>query len=396
MHDVLVIGAGAAGLFFSGVASAFGLDVLLLDHQEKIGEKIRISGGGRCNFTNIHSGPEHFLSQNSQFAQTALRQYRPEDFVGLVKSHKIPFHEKKLGQLFCDRSAQDIIDMLWEECRKHQVKHHFGHAIIDLSRKPDSWFVKTNAGEYHAQSLVVATGGLSIPKIGATNFAYELAEKFKVNIIPTRPALVPLTFTDQMLDFCSQLSGLSVDAKISCNDMAFEEGLLFAHRGLTGPSILQISSYWREGDSIDLDLIPSENMREQFLQAKDLHGKQDVQQYLTRYLPKRLAAAICTQHGMSGKMAEQANKKLTAFAKQLHGWSVKPGGTEGYRKAEVTLGGVDTKELSPTDMQCIKVPNLHFIGEAVDVTGHLGGHNFQWAWASAHAAAMSMAKRINQ
>ncbi len=396
MHDVLVIGAGAAGLFFSGVAASLGLKVMLIDHQKKIGEKIRISGGGRCNFTNMHSGPEHFLSQNPHFPKSALSRYRPQDFVGLVKSHKIPFHEKKLGQLFCDQSAQDIIDMLWHECQKHQVVHQFGLPITDLSRTPDGWAVKTDAATHQASALVVATGGLSIPKIGATNFAYELATNFGLHVVPTRPALVPLTFTDQMREFCADLSGLSVEAKVSCNGTAFEEGLLFAHRGLTGPSILQISSFWREGESIQLDLLPAGDMGANLLQAKDTHGKQEVQQVLAQYLPKRLAAALCNQHGMVGKMAEQANKKITHFANQLHGWSIKPGGTEGYRKAEVTLGGVDTKELSHQDMQSQKVAGLYFVGEAVDVTGHLGGHNFQWAWASAHAAATSMAKKLRQ
>lgn len=387
MRDVVVIGAGAAGLFFAGIAASRGKSVLLIDHRARVAEKIRISGGGRCNFTNIHSNPENFISRNPHFAKSALAGYTPEDFIGLVRRHRIPFHEKKLGQLFCDDSAQDIISMLLAECQTHGVRTSFGTAVRRISKTDDSFEVDTEEETIRARAVVIATGGLSIPKIGATGFGYAVAEQFRMQVIPPRPALVPLTFTDALKDFCAELSGLSVDAVVACGKARFAEGLLFSHRGLTGPSILQISSYWQEGEPISIDLLPRVAVAEGLNDAKITTPKQEIQTWLGQHLPKRLATTLCQFHETGGRLAESRNKTLAALGAAVNAWQVKPAGTEGYRTAEVTLGGVDTNQLSSTDMQSKTCPGLYFIGEVVDVTGHLGGHNFQWAWASAYAAA---------
>ena len=390
MLDVVVIGAGAAGLFFSGIAAQKGKSVLLIDHRAKVGEKIRISGGGRCNFTNIHCGPENFLSNNPHFAKSALAGYSPQDFIELVKSHDISFHEKKLGQLFCDDSAQDIVSMLLAECSKHGVSTSFGTEVKGITKSETGFEIATNDRGIKAKAIVIATGGLSIPKIGATGFGYDVAKQFGMTVIDPKPALVPLTFTDTLKDFCSGLSGLSVEAIVRCGKVSFEEGLLFSHRGLTGPSVLQVSSYWQEGHEISINLMPELDAAAALTDAKTTTPKQDVQTWLGQHLPKRLAADFCTLHGTGGRLADAKNAMLSTLGAALNNWQIKPSGTEGYRTAEVTLGGVDTTDLSSSDMQSRTCPGLYFIGEVVDVTGHLGGHNFQWAWASAYAAATQM------
>jgi len=385
--DVVIIGAGAAGLFAASIAAARGKSVVLLDHRTKIAEKIRISGGGRCNFTNIHCGPEHFISNNPHFVKSALASYQPEDFVQLVERYGIPYHEKKLGQLFCDNSAQDIIDMLMSECHATKVQMELGMPVKAITKTDDQFTITTDQYHFSAPAVMIATGGLSIPKIGATGFGYDIAKQFGMAIIATRPALVPMTFTDAMKTLCAELSGLSVDAVVGYSNTRFAEGLLFTHRGLTGPSILQISSYWHEGEEISIDLIPTVKMDDDLLSAKRTNPKQILQTHLSQLMPKRLAGEICALHQISGRLADISNKALSTLGEAINTWRVKPAGTEGYRTAEVTLGGVDTAHLSSRDMQSKTCSGLYFIGEVVDVTGHLGGHNFQWAWSSAFAAA---------
>jgi predicted Rossmann fold flavoprotein len=385
--DVVIIGAGAAGLFAASIAAARGKSVMLMDHRKKIAEKIRISGGGRCNFTNIHCRPEHFISNNPHFVKSALAGYRPADFVQLVERYGIPYHEKKLGQLFCDNSAQEIIDMLLAECQTAKVEMAFGTPITAITKTSDQFTITSEHHNLSASSVIIATGGLSIPKIGATGFGYDIAKQFGMAIIAPKPALVPMTFTDALKTLCAELSGLSLDAVVGFGNTRFAEGLLFTHRGLTGPSILQISSYWREGEAINIDLIPGINMGEELVRAKAAHPKQILQTHLSHFLPKRLAGELCALHQLSGRLADIPNKALSVMGEAINAWWVKPSGTEGYRTAEVTLGGVDTANLSSRDMQSKTCSGLYFIGEVVDVTGHLGGHNFQWAWSSAYAAA---------
>jgi predicted Rossmann fold flavoprotein len=386
-NDVVIIGAGAAGLFAASIAAARGKSVLLLDHRKKVAEKIRISGGGRCNFTNIHCGPQHFISNNPHFVKSALAGYRPADFIQLVERYSIPFHEKKLGQLFCDNNAQDIIDLLLSECRVAKVKMDFGTPVQSITKSHDHFIITTDHNIISASAVIIATGGLSIPKIGATGFGYDIAKQFGMSIIKPRPALVPMTFTDTLKTLCAELSGLSVDAVVEYGKTRFAEGLLFTHRGLTGPSILQISSYWQEGEAISIDLIPDTKMDDELIKAKHANPKQIIQTHLSNFLPKRLVAELCTLHQLSGRLADIQNKALSNMGEAINRWRVKPAGTEGYRTAEVTLGGVDTAMILSRDMQSKTCAGLYFIGEVVDVTGHLGGHNFQWAWSSAYAAA---------
>ncbi len=385
-YDVIVIGAGAAGMMCAIEAGKRGRRVWLIDHSKKIAEKIRISGGGRCNFTNIHTRPETFLSGNKHFCKSALAQYTQQDFIELVKKHDIAFHEKKLGQLFCDVSAQQIIDMLLSECEAAGVKLDMETSAQGIEAHDGAYRVKTNRGTQESSSLVIATGGLSIPKIGATKFGYDVAKQFGVKIVETRPALVPLTFQASLLEYCSALSGLSVEAKVSCEKTSFSEGLLFTHRGLSGPSILQISSYWREGLKIIINLAPDIDMRSFLTQQKIANPKQDIQTVLSKHLPKNLAISVCESQNITGRIAELSHAKLETLATAINDWRIKPAGTEGYRKAEVTLGGVDTDELSSKTMEVKKQPGLYFIGEVVDVTGHLGGFNFQWAWSSGYVS----------
>ena len=387
IFDVIIIGAGAAGLFCAAQAGARGKQVALIDHRTKIAEKIRISGGGRCNFTNIYCDADNFISQNPHFVKSALSAYSPYDFIDLVSRYKIAFHEKKLGQLFCDDSSQQIIDMLMAECRQAKVQNYFGQKVLGVQKTESGFEVTAENTRFEADGLVIATGGLSIPKIGATGFGYEIAEQFNLKIVTPQAGLVPLTFTDRMKTFCQSLSGLSVAAELFNNRASFAEGLLFTHRGLSGPSILQISSYWQEGETVCVNLMPQTDMAALLISEKRQSARTEIQTCLAKFLPKRLAGDLCELQDMRGRLADMADTKLANFGQMINGWQIKPNGSEGYRTAEVTLGGVSTDMLSSKDMQAKSVPGLYFIGEVVDVTGHLGGHNFQWAWASAYAAA---------
>jgi len=385
-YDVIIIGAGAAGMMSAIEAGKRGRKVLLVDHYKKIGEKIRISGGGRCNFTNIHTNPNKFLSQNPKFVRSALSQYTQNDFINLINKYEIKFHEKKLGQLFCDHSAQQIVEMLLKECELTNVTILKEFIVKDVSKQNDQYLISTETEKYSSESLVIATGGLSVPKIGATSFGYEIAKKFDHNIIETLPALVPLTFSEKILEMCKELSGLSVEAIVSFNKVLFQEGMLFTHRGLSGPSILQISSYWKQGDNIKVNLSPKLNVYQLLEEKRKLNPKFDILNIIGEILPKRLAQIICSENKVSGNISELSNKILKQLSENINAWLINPTGSEGYRTAEVTLGGVDTKELSSKTMMSNKHKNLFFIGEVVDVTGHLGGYNFQWAWSSGYVA----------
>ena len=385
-YDVIIIGAGAAGMMSAIEAGKRGRKVLLVDHYKKIGEKIRISGGGRCNFTNINSNPNKFLSQNPKFVRSALSQYTQNDFINLINKYEIKFHEKKLGQLFCDRSAQQIVEMLLKECELANVTILKEFIIKNIDKENDQYLVSTETENYSSESLIVATGGLSVPKIGATSFGYEVAKTFDHNIIETLPALVPLTFSEKILEMCKELSGLSVEAIVSFNKVLFQEGMLFTHRGLSGPSILQISSYWKRGDNIKVNLSPKLNVYQLLEEKRKLNPKFDILNIIGEILPKRLAQIICSENKVSGNISELSNKILKQLSENINAWLINPTGSEGYRTAEVTLGGVDTKELSSKTMMSNKHKNLFFIGEVVDVTGHLGGYNFQWAWSSGYVA----------
>ena len=385
-YDVIIIGAGAAGMMSAIEAGKRGRKVLLVDHYKKIGEKIRISGGGRCNFTNIHTNPNKFLSQNPKFVRSALSQYTQNDFINLINKYEIKFHEKKLGQLFCDHSAQQIVEMLLKECELVNVTILKEFIIKEVSKDNNQYLVSTKTDQYSCQSLIVATGGLSVPKIGATSFGYEIAKKFDHNIIETLPALVPLTFNEKILEMCKELTGLSVEAIVSFNKVLFQEGMLFTHRGLSGPSILQISSYWKQGDNIKVNLSPKLNVYQLLEEKRKLNPKFDILNIVSEILPKRLAQIICSENKISGNISELSNKLLKQLSENINNWLINPTGSEGYRTAEVTLGGVNTKELSSKTMMSNKHKHLFFIGEVVDVTGHLGGYNFQWAWSSGYVA----------
>ncbi|MDP4077746.1 NAD(P)/FAD-dependent oxidoreductase [Acidovorax sp. A1169] len=399
--DAIIIGAGAAGLFCAGQAGQRGLKVLLIDHAEKVAEKIRISGGGRCNFTNRDLDPaaphKHFVGQNPQFCRSALSRYTPQDFIALVQKHGIPHHEKHKGQLFADRSAEDLIAMLLAECAAGGVTHWqpCGVKKIDFQTGTDgqggSYLVDTDRGPVQARSLVVATGGLSIPKIGATDFGYRLARQFDIPLIEQRPGLVPMTFDGAAWAPYAQLSGLALPVQISTGAkkarMVFDEDLLFTHRGLSGPAVLQISSYWQEGAPLAINLAPTVDLQAALAQAK-LRSRKLIANELASLVPSRLADAWAQREAdWQRPVAEASDKALARLAEQLARWELTPTGTEGYKKAEVTLGGVDTRVLSQQTMECKTQPGLYFIGEVVDVTGWLGGYNFQWAWASAHACA---------
>jgi len=384
--DVIVVGAGAAGMMSAIEAGKRGRKVLLVDHSKKIGEKIRISGGGRCNFTNIHTHPSKFISNNPKFVISALKQYTQNNFIDLIKKHNIKFHEKKLGQLFCDESAQQIIDMLLLECEMANVILKKDTTIDDIDKRDDKYFIVVGSDKYFCQSLIIATGGLSIPKIGASKFGYDIAQKFGLKVIETLPALVPLTFSEKILAICKELTGLSVEAVVSFKKTFFEEGMLFTHRGLSGPSILQISSYWKLGDNIKVNLSPKLNVNKFLNDRKISNPKQDISITVSEILPKRLAHIICNENNVNGNICELSNKVLTSLSNSINAWAINPTGTEGYRTAEVTLGGIDTEEISSKTMMSNKHPGLFFIGEVVDVTGHLGGYNFQWAWSSGYVA----------
>ena len=385
-RDVVIIGAGAAGLMCGRVAGRRGRSVLILDHASKPAEKIRISGGGRCNFTNLHSSPAAFLSNNRHFCKSAFTRYTQDDFVQLVTQHQIAFHEKKLGQLFCDDSAQQIIDMLLAECNAAGAELRLNTKVLSVESSEDGYLIDLGGTRVACRSVVIATGGLSIPKIGATRFGYDIARQFGLKVTAVKPALVPLTFQADFLERCRALSGLSVDAEVGFGKTTFREGLLFTHRGLSGPSILQISSYWQEGETLRINLLPDVDATDWFMARKAETPRQDVATALSEWLPRRLAADILQEIDVSGRLADQPNKALSRLGERLNRWQVTPGGTEGYRTAEVTLGGVDVGELSSKTMEARRRPGLFFIGEVVDVTGHLGGYNFQWAWSSGFVA----------
>ncbi len=382
--DVVVIGAGAAGMMCAAQAGQRGRHVLLIEHYHLLGEKIRISGGGRCNFTNRGAGPAHYLSQNPDFCRSALARYTPAHFVRLVEAHGIAHHEKKLGQLFCDDTAQDIIAMLKDECDAGNVQWRMPCPVDGVTRTDDGFVVATPQGAVHCSSLVIATGGLTVPKIGATPFGYRVAEQFGLAIVPPRPALVPLAFAPEALARYGDLSGVSVDAQVSCNGGSFRENLLFTHRGLSGPAILQVSSYWDGRAPLTIDLLPDTDVAA-WLDARATSTAL-VPNALSELLPRRFAQQWCAAEGMASPIARLDADRRRDVAARLRAWQVRPSGTLGYNKAEVTLGGVDTRGLSSKTMEANAVPGLYFIGEVMDVTGWLGGYNFQWAWASGHAA----------
>ena len=384
-RSVIIIGAGAAGLLCAIEAGKKGHSVLVLDHAKKPAEKIRISGGGRCNFTNLGTSPQNFLSQNPHFCKSALSRYTPQDFIALVKKHKIKFHEKTLGQLFCDESATQIIAMLLEECRMAKAVVQTETAIAQIEKREGGFRLFTNRGQYECDALVIATGGPSIPKMGATGFGYEVAKQFGLNVIPPRAGLVPLTFDVDLLALTKGLSGVSVDpAAVRCGKTVFHEALLFTHKGLSGPAILQISSYWTGGDTVTIDLCPGRDMLAALKDARQNQKRRMLHNILADDLPQRLAEMIVTATGYDGAMADLSDKKLQVVADAVNRWAVKPNGSEGFRTAEVALGGVDTAELSSKTFESKKVKGLYFIGEVVDVTGWLGGYNFQWAWSSGY------------
>jgi predicted Rossmann fold flavoprotein len=383
--DVVVLGAGAAGLFCAMRAGQRGRRVLLLDHAEEAGKKILISGGGRCNFTNTDCVPERFLSANPHFARSALARYTQHDFIALVHKHGIAFHEKTLGQLFCDGSAREIVAMLLAECAAAGVALRLNHRVSEVTRG-DRFGITTTGGGFTAESLVLATGGLSIPKMGATGFAHDVAQRFGLPLTEIRPGLVPLTFGETMLEVMRPLAGVALDSVARAGKAGFREAMLFTHRGLSGPAILQASSYWREGAALTLDLLPERDAAALLLAGKRARPKAEPKTILAEFLPTRLAQALATQHLPPRVIGEVADADLRKLGALLKGWVLKPSGTEGYAKAEVTLGGVDTGALSSQTMMAKSVPGLFVIGEAVDVTGWLGGYNFQWAWSSGWAA----------
>ena len=386
-YDVIILGAGGAGLMCALTAGQRGLRVLVIDHADQPGKKILISGGGRCNFTNIHAGPDRYLSANPHFAKSALSRYSPLDFIAHVNAHGIAWHEKTLGQLFCDGSAKQIVAMLMDECAKGSVDFRFGGAVGPVEHR-DGRYQVSNAT---APQLVIATGGPSIPKMGATGLAYDLARQFGLKVVEPRPALVPFTLGGDDTLF-RDLSGVSAPVQARCGKTAFKEAALFTHKGLSGPAILQISSYWRHGEEIGINYLPLDDAPSLILAAKRDSPKATIRSLLDRHVPARLAEVLAERLALPGRLADLPDKALIAAAGRLSDWRFRPNGTEGYAKAEVTAGGISTAELSSQTMEAKRVPGLHIIGEAVDVTGWLGGYNFQWAWASGYAAGMAMAK----
>lgn len=384
--DVVVIGAGAAGMMCAIEAGKRGRRVLVVDHAAAPGEKIRISGGGRCNFTNLNAGPANFISANPHFCISALRRYTAKDFVAWVERHGVAYHEKTLGQLFCDGSAKEIIAMLTGEMRQAGVELRLRTSVEAIAKDGERFDLQLSQSAVACDSLVVATGGKSIPKMGATGFGYEVARQFGLNIVETRPALVPLTFEVGLLERLKPLAGVSTDAVVACGKTRFAEAMLFTHRGLSGPAILQISSYWREGRAITVSMAPGIDMAGALRAARQARGKQAVVTLLAEHLPRRLAQTILDEAGAPANVGDLSDKLIARLDQAVNAWTVKPVGSEGYRTAEVTLGGVDTADLNSKTMEAKAVPGLHFIGEVVDVTGWLGGYNFQWAWSSGWVA----------
>ncbi len=381
--DVIIIGAGAAGLLCAIEAGKRGRSVLILERSNKVGEKIRISGGGRCNFTNLDASPEHYLSQNPAFPTSALSRYTPDDITALLDKHRIPYHEKIAGQLFCTRRAQDLLDVLLLECKQAKVEIRTDCDITDIGYST-RYRVQTNHGTLLSDSLVVATGGISIPKLGATDFGYRIAKQFGLSVVTPKPGLVPFICGEDDAPMCNSLSGVSIDSLVSVGKKSFRESLLFTHRGLSGPAILQISSFWSDGDTLTINFSPDIDL---LTTLKDRHqSRKDLVSILSTYFPKRFAQVWCERFIPPKKMNQYSNKEFDLIARRLHNWEMTPLKTEGFGKAEVTCGGIDTRELSSKTMEAKKQPGLYFIGEVVDVTGELGGYNFQWAWASGFAA----------
>ena len=387
--QVVIIGAGAAGLMCALTAAARGRQVLLLDHANKAGKKILMSGGGRCNFTNLYCEPSNFLSENPHFCKSALARYNQWDFIGLVAKHGVAYHEKKLGQLFCDNKASDILGLLLSECEEAGVELRLDISVSEISKLDSSYQLQTSAGLVRCESLVIATGGLSIPTLGATGFGYQVAKQFGHTLLPTRAGLVPFTITDpQLKALCVELSGTSVeDCVVSCNGQSFKENILFTHRGLSGPAILQISSFWQPGDAISINLLPHIDLPEWLAEQQRERPNSELKTLLAELFTKKMAGLLVDNWFASKPMKQYTHAELKTIAAQLGDWQLVPAGTEGYRTAEVTLGGVDTREVSSKTMESLKSPGLYFVGEVLDVSGHLGGFNFQWAWASGYAAA---------
>lgn len=389
--DVIIIGAGAAGLFCAAQAGARGRKTIVIDHANRAGKKILMSGGGRCNFTNYYIEPNRYLSQNPHFCKSALSRYTQWDFIEMVSRHGIPFHEKKDGQLFCDNKASDILNMLLDECDISGADIHLNTSVKAIEQHDGGFIVTTTQGKWQCESLVVATGGPPIPTLGATGFGYEVAEQFGHQVLPVSAGLVPFTITDHSSALCKALSGTAMPVVIECNGQSFSDDMLFTHRGLSGPAVLQISSYWQAGNLLTIDLMPGADMSELLREERDARPKVHLKTWLAGLTTQKFAEHWLEGQGITDRsLAETSSKVADALALSLHQWKIKPAGTEGYRTAEVALGGVNTDELSSKTMESRRVANLYFIGEVVDVTGHLGGFNFQWAWASAAAAAESV------
>ncbi|KFI24017.1 NAD(P)/FAD-dependent oxidoreductase [Nitrosococcus oceani] len=390
LWDVVIIGGGAAGLMCAIEAGKRQRRVLLIEHSNRVGKKILMSGGGRCNFTNLHVRPDNFLSANPHFCKSALARYSPWDFIAMVERHSIAYHEKESGQLFCDQSSKLIVNMLVAECQQAGVRIEVGCKITTVEHRFPGFALETSLGSVQASALVVASGGLSIPKMGASGFGYELAKRFGHRILATRPALVPLIFTEEDLEQYRDLSGIGLLAEIRCNNHYFAGGMLFTHRGISGPAILQISSYWQLSDELGINLLPGTDVLAWLTERQRSRPSAELRTVLAECLPKRLAQRLCKLVFGSFPLRQYSQLELEAVAERLQYWRFYPKGTEGYRTAEVTFGGVNTDELSSATMASKKVPGLYFIGEVVDVTGHLGGFNFQWAWASGHAAGQAL------
>lgn len=383
--DVIIIGAGAAGLMCAAVAGARGRRVMVLDSANKVGKKILMSGGGRCNFTNMYSGPENFISANPHFVKSALSRYTPWDFIALVEKHRIPYHEKKLGQLFCDHSSKDIVRLLLDECEAVGVKI-FTHTRVETIELGEPHQLQTSRGPLRCDSLVIATGGYSVPTLGSTGFGFDFARSLGMAVHPTRPGLVPFTLDKKTMADLVDLAGVSLDTITCAGGTSFRENILFTHKGLSGPAILQASSYWQPGEMVEIDLFPDQNLVQELQATRQSRPKMELKTFLSERLTKRVAQRWCDLWLENKSLAELDQADMARVEAACQPWTVRPAGTEGYRTAEVTLGGVDTQALSSKTMEAREHPGLYFIGEVVDVTGHLGGHNFQWAWASANAA----------
>ncbi|WND04132.1 NAD(P)/FAD-dependent oxidoreductase [Temperatibacter marinus] len=394
-YDCLIIGAGAAGLLCASLLGKKGVKVLLIEHTKKIGAKILISGGGRCNFTNMDAGPSNYISSNPHYMKSAMKRYTPWDFIDLLSAHGLTYNEKKLGQLFCDQGSKAVVEALIKECEEAAVEIAVDCSIHSIEHQEGYTLVTKEGRSFQSNQLVIATGGLSIPKMGATGFAYDVARQFNIPVTKTEPALVPLTFTSDDLTFMKELTGVSIDSLVTVGTTSFRENILFTHRGISGPAILQISSFWSLGRPIHIDLHPSGSLKEALINARQTRPKQQLATFLSDFFPARFAKAFTEKYLENIPLTQISNKKLEGFLEIIHHWTLTPNGSEGYRTAEVTKGGVDPNALSSKTMAALTQPGLYFIGECVDVTGWLGGYNFQWAWASAAAAAESITENLS-